>query len=91
MYSPNLAARLDAMARAIARLERKTDFILKQLNLEYVDHPEDSIPPALTEVYDLVRQGKRLQAIAAYRKQTGLGLDEAKDAIQQIELGLANK
>ncbi len=75
------------MAQAIARLERKTDFILKQLNLEYVDHPEDNIPAPLAEVYALVKKGKRLEAIAAYRKQTGVGLAEAKLAIQKIELG----
>jgi len=91
LYSSNLATRLDAIAQAIARLERKTDFILKQLNLEYVDHPEDSIPPHLIEVYALLKEGKRLQAIQAYRKQTGVGLDEAKTAIESIELGLTKE
>jgi ribosomal protein L7/L12 len=90
LYSSNLATRLDGIARAIARLERKTDFILKQLNLEYTDQPEDSIPPNLVEAYDMLKQGKRLQAIQIYRKQTGVGLDEAKLAIEKIELGLAN-
>lgn len=76
------------VAQAIARLERKTDFILRELNLEYIDTPESSIPPQLDEVYTLLRQGKKLQAIQAYRRQTGAGLGEAKDAVEQIEMGL---
>ncbi len=88
LYSSELARRLDAMAQAIARLERKTDFILKELKLEYTDHPEESLPPALAPVAALHKQGKRLEAIQAYRKQTGVGLEEAKLAIQNLELGL---
>jgi ribosomal protein L7/L12 len=90
LYSSDLAKRLDAVAQAIARLERKTDLILNQLNIEYTDYPEDSIPPQLAEVYALLKQGKRLQAIQAYRKQTGAGLEEAKTSIESIALGLAN-
>ncbi len=88
-YVSELSARLSRVAQAIARLERKTDYILKHLELTYIDNPDGSIPPQLTEVYALLKQGKRLQAIQLYRKQTGLNLDAAKAALEDLEMGLA--
>jgi ribosomal protein L7/L12 len=82
-----LEARLSRLAQSIGRLERKTDYILKQLKLEYTDDPEGSIPPELAEVYALLKQGKRLQAIQAYRKLTGVGVDEAANAVDGLEMG----
>jgi ribosomal protein L7/L12 len=37
------------------------------------------------EVRHYVRQGKKIEAIKLYREQTGLGLREAKEAIDQLE------
>lgn len=86
-----LEARLSQLAQAIGRLERKTDFILKQLNLQYTDDPESSIPPHLAEVYALLKQGKKMEAIKAYRQQTGAKLDEAITAVEKLETGLTRK
>ncbi len=90
-YSSELSERLGRLADAIGRLERKTDFILKHLHLEYTDDPESSIPPGLAEVYALLKQGKRLQAIQAYRKATGSDLDQAKVGVENLEMGLMHK
>ncbi|MER2563809.1 MAG: ribosomal protein L7/L12 [Myxococcaceae bacterium] len=38
-------------------------------------------------VQDLLREGKKLEAIKLYREQSGLGLKEAKDAVEAMELG----
>lgn len=38
-------------------------------------------------VQDLLREGKKLEAIKLYREQSGLGLKEAKDAVDAMELG----
>ncbi len=86
-----ISKRFEVIAKAIARLERKTDFILAQLNLEYIDHPEESVPPDMAEVAALLKQGKKLQAIQAYRKLTGADLAEAQVAVQKLELGQAGK
>jgi ribosomal protein L7/L12 len=75
------------ISQAVARLERKTDFILKELKLNYVDDPNSNVPPELAQVYALVRAGKKLEAIQAYRKQTGMDLNSAKLFIEQIEVG----
>jgi hypothetical protein len=75
------------VAQAVARLERKTDFILKELKLEYIDNPAGSVPPQLAEVYALLKQGKKLQAIQAYRKLTNASPEAARVAIEDLELG----
>lgn len=75
------------ISQAVARLERKTDFILKELKLNYVDDPNSNVPPELAEVYALVRAGKKLEAIQAYRKQTGADLNLAKLFVEQVEVG----
>ncbi len=43
-----------------------------------------SIPP---HILDEVRSGRKIQAIKEYREMTGIGLREAKDAIEAIERG----
>lgn len=82
-----LNERFSQLAQGIARLERKTDFILRNLNLEYIDNPGDSVPPQLAGVYALLQQGKRLQAIMEYRKLTNASLDDAKATLDQLEMG----
>jgi ribosomal protein L7/L12 len=39
----------------------------------------------LDEINELLVQGKKIEAIKLYREQTGVGLKEAKDAIEAIE------
>lgn len=78
---------LSRIAQAIARLERKTDFILDNLKLTFVDEPGRTIPPELQEVYALLQKGKKLEAIQAYRKITQVGFEVAKTAVEKIELG----
>lgn len=87
MTNEDINERLSRLAQAIARLERKTDFILKELRLEYIDNPAGSIPPELVEVYALLQQGKKLEAIQAYRKVTQAGFEAARAAVEKIELG----
>jgi ribosomal protein L7/L12 len=40
------------------------------------------------EMESLLRQGYKIKAIKLYREQTGVGLQEAKRAVEQIEEGL---
>ena len=65
----------------LARLERKIDAILRHLNITYVD---PASPEGLSEeVQNLANDpAKKIQAIKLHREQTGLGLKEAKDAVE---------
>lgn len=62
--------------------------------------PEQSVPvppaslvtpaastPLEERVLDLLRRGKEIDAIKLYRAETGFGLKEAKDAVQDLERG----
>ncbi len=87
MDDKSLNEHLTRIAQAVARLERKTDFILDHLNLTYIDTPGNNIPPELREVYALLQQGKKLEAIKAYRNITQVGFEAARAAVEKIELG----
>lgn len=60
-----------------------------------VEHPGEHAggsPPPLTpefaaELQGLLRDGKKITAIARFREVTGLGLRESKDAVEALEAG----
>ena len=64
--------------REILRLESKIDLILKSSGITY--NPIDSLSP---KVQTFLEQGQQIEAIKQYRIETGLGLRDAKQAIQQ--------
>lgn len=69
----------------LSRLEHKVDFLLTELGLAQKE--EASLPrinPALAEVVALLRQNKKINAIALYRKITGASLEEAKVAVENL-------
>lgn len=70
-----------ADAARLARLERKIDAILRYLHIEHVD--PGSAEGLSEEVQALANDPmKKIQAIKLHREQTGLGLKEAKDAVE---------
>jgi hypothetical protein len=65
----------------LARLERKVDLILAHLGIEYVETAPPC--PLSAEVQELARNpAQKIAAIALHRRQTGVGLKEAKDAVE---------
>lgn len=69
---------------AIARVERKLDLIMAHLGINDSAPPE---PDAMDEVRQHIRAGKKIQAIKAYGEITGVGLKEAKEAVERMEAG----
>jgi hypothetical protein len=63
---------------AAGRLERKLDALLKHSGI-------DPVQLAMKEALDLVKAGKRIQAIKAYRDLTGASLPEAKAAVEKLQ------
>ena len=61
----------------LSAIERKLDLILNHLGI--ADETD-----AMEPLRDLVRQGKKIEAIKLYRETTGAGLAEAKAAIDQL-------
>jgi ribosomal protein L7/L12 len=58
-------------------LERKVDLILKHLGID----PNQGVDEKIME---LMRAGQKIEAIKLYRKQTGVGLKEAKDYVESL-------
>jgi hypothetical protein len=78
-----LGARLTQLERRVARLtsvEAKLDLLLQHEGLKY--DPYKNVPAAVAEA---VRDGRKIEAIKRYREATGVGLKEAKDAIEEIQ------
>ena len=79
------SARLAALQVKVADLERKLNFVLDQLKLNY---QAPALSPALSAVADLLRGGNKLEAIKVYQKLSGGGLREAKEAVETLEQSL---
>jgi hypothetical protein len=61
----------------LRRLERRVDLILKHLGV----NPDQGVH---AEIMELLKAGKKIQAIKVYREQTGCGLKEAKDYVESL-------
>jgi ribosomal protein L7/L12 len=72
-----LAQRSGHQGVRLARLERKVDAILKHLGVE----ANADVTP---EVLELVKAGKKIEAIKRYRDETGVGLKEAKEYVESL-------
>ena len=78
----------------LAAIEEKLDRLLAHLGIDD-DAPAASFdgagqPRRLAgangdAVVALIQAGKKIQAIKAYREATGMGLKDAKDAVENIE------
>ncbi|MGW7314141.1 hypothetical protein [Streptomyces sp. NPDC054865] len=69
-----------ALEDKVDRLERRLGLVLDHLGIE---EPE---PAGLDEVRALMRDGRTVSAIKAYRGITGSGLAEAKRAVEALDL-----
>jgi ribosomal protein L7/L12 len=66
------------LARRLAVVERKLDLIMAHLDIR---EPELEAPGAVLQE---LLAGRKIQAIKAYREATGVGLREAKDAVELL-------
>lgn len=76
---------LSNLTKKVSELDRKIDFIMKKLNLQYVDSPP---PPDYPEVRRLLMKNDLMGAIKVYQMETGAGLGEAKSAVEEIRRSL---
>lgn len=71
-----------------SRLEQKIDLLLKKFELSYEDNSQGEF---YDQIHALLRVSNKLEAIKVYREATGLGLREAKDAVEAIERELGRR
>jgi ribosomal protein L7/L12 len=67
----------------INELEERVQFLYRRLNIDYVDPNSD--PVLAPQIQDALRRGNKIEAIKIYRELTGVGLAEAKQAIDRAE------
>lgn len=71
-----------ALQRRVGLLERKVAYLMEHLGLEFdEDKAYGGVNP---EVLEAVRRNNIIEAIKVYREITGVGLKEAKDAVEDI-------
>jgi ribosomal protein L7/L12 len=71
------------LARRVRLLEKKIDMIMEHLGLDFEDdEPAGNIDP---RVIEQIKRGNKIEAIKLYREQSGFGLKEAKDVIDELE------
>ena len=81
MTDSETSLRMGELSRRLAALERKVDFMLTSLKLDYQEPPE---PLYMAQVRALVAQRKVIDAIKLYRENTGASLVEAKAFVENM-------
>ncbi|PWH12552.1 MAG: hypothetical protein DDG60_12645 [Anaerolineae bacterium] len=69
--------RLEHLEEKVRQLERKLDLVLQQLKIEVPDE-------SLAKVQELLRQGKKSEAVQYYHRDKGVSLTEAVAAVEKI-------
>ncbi|RPI92711.1 MAG: hypothetical protein EHM40_12200 [Chloroflexi bacterium] len=77
-----------ALQSRVSELEDRLQFLYRRLGIDYADPGSD---PALSSQFqDALRRGNKIEAIKIYRESTGVGLAEAKRAVDEIEVRLGH-
>jgi ribosomal protein L7/L12 len=70
---------IQELRQRIEKLENKIAFLFKNLQITY----PDEVNPKIIE---LLKQGKKIEAITLYRRETGVDLNRAKAFVEAIEV-----
>ena len=76
-------AEMQLLRSRISELEDRLRFLYRRFNIEYADPNSD--PVISPQIQDALRRGNKIEAIKIYRELTGVGLAEAKQAIDRAE------
>jgi ribosomal protein L7/L12 len=69
------------LRQRVVRLEAQVEFLFKHFG---VTMPADGNPTDDPRVLDALRKNNLIEAIKYYREKTGVGLAEAKAAVEEI-------
>jgi ribosomal protein L7/L12 len=76
LMSSILERKLGRIERRLKRMELRVDAVIENLGIAVAEAD-------LQQVDQLLAQGKKIQAIKEYRDITGVGLAEAKEAVER--------
>jgi len=83
-------ASIEELEDRIEKLERTVELLLEQLDLQSNPSGFRSMQGSSTagvhpNVIRYIQEGKKIRAIQVHREHAGLGLKEAKEAVEQLE------
>jgi ribosomal protein L7/L12 len=70
------------LRQRIVRLEAQVDFLYKHLGVTFSENAYETDDP---QVIEALKRNNIIEAIKYYREKTGLGLAEAKSAVEGIK------
>lgn len=76
-------AAIQLLRSRVNELEDRLKFLDERLNIDYVDPGSD--PIGSPQIQEALRRGNKIEAIKIYRELTGMGLAEAKKAVDDFE------
>jgi ribosomal protein L7/L12 len=76
-------ADIQLLRSRINELEDRLKFLYERLNIDYAD--PNANPIRSPQIQEALRGGNKIEAIKIYRELTGVGLAEAKQAIDRAE------
>ena len=76
-------AEVQLLRSRVNELEERLKFLYERLNIDYADLNVD--PIRSPQIQEALRRGNKIEAIKIYRELTGVGLAEAKQAIDRAE------
>ena len=76
-------AEIQLLRSRVNELEDRLKFLYDRLNIDYIDSNSDPINSP--QIQEALRRGNKIEAIKIHREMTGLGLAEAKEAIDRLE------
>jgi ribosomal protein L7/L12 len=76
--------RIAELESRLARLEQRVDMIAGRLGFGDPGAMQPGMTD-MTEIEQMLRKGQKIEAIKIYRQKTGVGLKEAKDAVEAME------
>ncbi len=81
-------AEIQLLRSRVNELEDRLKFLYERLNIDYANPNAD--PIRSPQIQEALRRGNKIEAIKIYRELTGVGLAEAKQAVDNLEsrLGL---
>ena len=71
------------LRQRVAKLERQMALLLQQQGISFREERNLGASP---EVVELMRRGRKIEAIKVYREETGVGLKEAKEFVESLGL-----
>ena len=78
------AENIEELQRQVSRQGALIDALYRHLGIGQLDAAGLLTGEPYPDVVDAIRAGNLIQAIKSYREHTGVGLKEAKDAVEEI-------